>query len=239
MSGKGSDVGKKMSCISSWYYCGRGEALWDEMEKSLTEKTAYLQLPRDLFGHYLASFSKHLTEFYQSYLSGYPGVGGTGKQGIFMDIGGTGSAASGMQQVTSKFSHFAGPLRYWVRDSNPEALCNVDDLPEPADCTYDVTFSHTVLEHAKCPWKSFDTIARVTKKGGLTLHLVPWSRQYATPDENYRFSHKGLTTLAEDRGFEVLDVGYDVCTQPEKMLKNRKDEHFQKVWLTYVVGRKL
>ena len=37
----------------------------------------------------------------------------------------------------------------------------------------------------------------------------------------------------------VLDVGYDVCTQPEKMLKNRKDEHFQKVWLTYVVGRKL
>ena len=72
------------------------------------------------------------------------------------------------------------------------------------------------------------------------MHLVPWSYQYhATPDDNYRFSHKALTTLLEDRGFEVLDVGYDICTQPEHMLKNRKDEHFEKIWLTYVVGRKL
>ena len=55
----------------------------------------------------------------------------------------------------------------------------------------------------------------------------------------YRFSHTALRILLEDRGFEVLDVGYDICTQPENMLKNKKDEHFEKIWLTYVVGRKL
>ena len=77
-------------------------------------------------------------------------------------------------------------------------------------------------------------------KGGVTLHLVPWSYQYhATPDDNYRFSHQALTSLLEDRGFEVLDVGYDVCTQPDFVRENQKDEHFETIWLTYVVGRKL
>ena len=82
------------------------------------------------------------------------------------------------------------------------------------------------------------TIARITKKGGLTMHLVPWSYQYhATPDDNYRFSHTALVTLLEDRGFDVLEVGYDICTKPEKM-NNRIDEHYDVIWLSYVVGRK-
>ena len=55
---------------------------------------------------------------------------------------------------------------------------------------------------------------------------------------DYRFSHKALKSLLEDRGFEVLDVGYDICTKPEGKLKV-KDEHFDIIWLTYVVGRKL
>lgn len=244
MTGKGRGGGQKMACISSWYCCDKGLEIWDDLDKTRTEKTGFLQLPRELFGHYLTSFSKHLTDFYRSYPANYPEGS---NQGIFLDIGGTGSVASGMQQVSSKFSHWAGPLKYWVLDSDPDAkklsnavVCDIDDCPEASDCGYDVTFSHTVLEHASRPWKSFDTIARITKKGGLTLHLVPWSYQYhATPDDNYRFSHKALTTLLEDRGFEVLDVGYDICTQPENFLKNKRDEHFEKIWLTYVVGRKI
>ena len=61
----------------------------------------------------------------------------------------------------------------------------------------------------------------------------------ATPEDNYRFSHTALETLLQDRGFEVLDVGYDLCNQPELVRKKRKDEHFEVIWLTYVVGRKL
>jgi hypothetical protein len=96
-----------------------------------------------------------------------------------------------------------------------------------------------VLEHAKRPWLAFDTIARITKKGGLTMHLVPWSYQFhATPGDNFRFSHTALNTLLEDRGFEVLEVGYDICTKQDNK-KTSIDEHYDVIWLTYVVGRKL
>jgi len=245
MTGKGKEGGAQQECLSGWYCCGKGEEYWDDMAATRTESTKFLTLPRELFGDYLTSFAKHLTEFYQTYPADYPGQ--DNKKGIFLDIGGTGSVASGMTMVTSKFAHFAGPLDYWVLDSEPSAkklsnaiVCDIDDCPAAQDCSYDVTFSFTVLEHAARPWKSFDTIARITKKGGLTLHLVPWSYQWhATPADNYRFSHTALTTLIQDRGFEVLDVGYDICNQPELVRQKRKDEHFEVIWLTYVVGRKL
>jgi len=151
-----------------------------------------------------------------------------------------------MKQVTSKFAHFAGPFDYLVLDSDPKAKdiqnvvhCDMSNCSVADDCAYDVTFSHTVLEHTPRPWDAFDTIARVTKKGGLSIHVVPFSYQYhATPDDNYRFSHKALTSLMEDRGFEVLEVGYDICEKPEKILKTRIDEHFDTIWLSYVIAKK-
>ncbi len=237
MSGQGKNGGAKMECISSWYCCNKGLEWYDNLEANRTDNTAYLKLPRDLFGHYITSFAKHLNEHYRTYPEK--------AKGRFLDIGGTGSTASGMKQVTSKFQHFAGPLEYWILDSDPGAKalertlhCDIDDCPGAETCGFDVTFSHTVLEHAMRPWKSFDTIARITKKGGLTMHLVPFSYQFhATPDDNYRFSHKALTSLLEDRGFTVLEVGYDICTKPKKMLR-RLDEHYDTIWLTYVIGRK-
>jgi len=244
-TGRGANGGRVMTCLSAWYCCDKGHEYWDTLEATRTDSNSFLHLPRDLFGSYLTTFATHLTHFYRSYPADYPRTGQP--KGIFLDIGGTGSTASGMTQVTSKFSHFAGPLDYWVLDSDPAAhtlsnavVCDVDDCPAAPSCGYDVTFSFTVLEHAARPWLAFDTIARLTKRGGLTLHLVPWSYQYhATPDDSYRFSHRALTTLLEDRGFEVLAVGYDICTQPEKFLKTKKDEHYGTIWLTYVVGRKL
>lgn len=237
MSGRGKNGGAKIECISSWYCCNKGLEWYDNLEANRTDDTAYLKMSRDLFGYYIASFAKHLNKHYKTYPQN--------PSGRFLDIGGTGSTASGMTQVTSKFQNFAGPLEYWILDSDPGAKdlertlhCDIDDCPAAETCGFDVTFSHTVLEHAKRPWKSFDTIARITKKGGLTMHLVPFSYQYhATPDDNYRFSHKALTSLLEDRGFTVLEVGYDICAKPPKMLR-RVDEHYDTIWLTYVIGRK-
>ena len=241
MSGKGNNGGKPITCISGWYCCDKGTEWYDNLDAHRTDNTAFLKLDRNLFGHYVDVFAKHLNAHYTT----YPALTSLKPNGRFLDIGGTGSTASGMTQVTSKFQHFAGPLEYWILDSDPAAdglertlFCDIDDCPAAETCGFDVTFSHTVLEHAKRPWKSFDTIARLTKKGGLTMHLVPWSYQYhATPDDNYRFSHKALVTLLEDRGFDVLEVGYDICTKPEKM-KKRLDEHYDVIWLSYVVGRK-
>ena len=240
MTGRGSGGGRKMACISGWYCCNKGFEWFDHLDAHRTDNTAFLKLDRNLFGHYVDVFAKHLNEHYRTYPASL-----SSKSGRFLDNGGTGSTASGMATVTSKFQHFAGPLEYWKLDIDQAAkrlqrtlFCDIDDCPVAETCGFDVTFSHTVLEHAKRPWKSFDTIARITKKGGLTMHLVPWSYQYhATPDDNYRFSHKALVTLLEDRGFDVLEVGYDICTKPEKM-KNWIDEHYDVIWLTYVAGRK-
>ena len=238
MSGRGKDGGEKIACISGWYCCNKGTEWWDQLDKGRTDNTAFLKLDRQLFGHYIDSFTNHLNAHFANYPSGV--------RGRFLDIGGTGSTASGMTQVTSKFQHFAGPLEYWKLDSDPAAkglertlFCDIEDCPSAETCSFDITFSHTVLEHATRPWLAFDTVARITKKGGLTMHLVPFSYQYhATPDDNYRFSHKALISLLEDRGFEVLEVGYDICTKPENM-RERLDEHYDTIWLTYVIGRKL
>jgi len=238
-TGKGNDGGSKQKCISGWYCCGQGEEWWDNLDSKRTHNTSYLKLEKSLFGNYMDEMVEHLNTFYRQLPSGV--------KGKFLDIGGTGSVSSGMSKVTSKFAHFAGPFDYWVLDSDSAAKgldnalhCDMGDCPEALDCEFDVTFSHTVIEHSSRPWHVFDEIARITKKGGLTLHVVPFSYQYhATPDDNFRFSHKALTSLLEDRGFKILDVGYDICTKPEKVLKNNIDEHFDVIWLTYVVGQKL
>jgi hypothetical protein len=44
-------------------------------------------------------------------------------------------------------------------------------------------------------------------------------------------------SLLEDRGFDVLEVGYDICKKPMKMLR-RVDEHYDTIWLTYIIGKK-
>jgi SAM-dependent methyltransferase len=239
MSGKGDNGGQPISCISGWYCCNKGEEWYQSMTHNRTEKKVdYLLLDQSLFGHYMEVFARHLNDHYRT----YP-VNGT--NGRFLDIGGTGSTASGMQQVTSKFQNFVGPLKYWKLDSDPAAkqlehtvYCDIDDCPAAETCGFDVTFSHTVLEHARRPWLAFDEIARITKSGGLTMHLVPWSYQYhATPGDHFRFSHTALQTLLEDRGFEVLEVGYDICTKQENK-KKAVDEHYDVIWLSYVVGRK-
>lgn len=237
-TGADKNGGSSMKCISGWYCCGMGYAWWENINKSRTHNTGYLKLDKKLFGDYMDKMTDHLNQFYGQLPSNI--------RGKFLDIGGTGSVSSGMRKVTSKFSHFSGPFDYWVLDADSAAKsvdnalhCDMSDCPIARDCEFDVTFSHTVLEHTPYPWKAFDEIARITKTGGLTMHVVPFSYQYhATPDDNFRFSHKALTSLLEDRGFSVLDVGYDVCTKPENVLKNNIDEHFDTIWLTYVIGVK-
>ena len=189
-------ISPKKECISSWYCCDKGHEWFDNMQAKRTHGYGFLKLERNIFGNYMDVFAKHLNQLYETMPEGYSG-------GRFLDIGATGSTASGMQQVTSKFAHFTGPLDYWMLDSdvgakslNNTIYCDIVDCPQAETCGFDVTFSHTVLEHASRPEKTFDTIARITKKGGLTMHLVPWSYQYhATPDDYYRFSHSALRVL--------------------------------------------
>ena len=187
----------KKECISSWYCCEKHKNYLHKLETKRTNTHGFLVMDKSLFGSYMQAFAKHLNDFYRSLPADY-------KSGRFLDIGATGSTVSGMTQVTSKFAHFAGPaFEYWMLDSDQGAkflnhtiYCDICDCPQAESCGFDVTFSHTVLEHASHPEKAFDTIARLTKRGGLTMHLVPWSYQYhATPDDYFRFSHSALRVL--------------------------------------------
>ena len=42
----------------------------------------------------------------------------------------------------------------------------------------------------------------------------------------------------EDRGFEPLEIGYDLCSKPKDKMST-VDEHYDFIWLSYVVARKL
>lgn len=95
MTGQGKDRGQKQECFSSWYCCNKDLEYWEDLKANRnTRKTGYLQLSKDLFGNYMTSFAKHLTDFYRTYPSIYS------EGGKFLDIGGTGSVASGITQVT-------------------------------------------------------------------------------------------------------------------------------------------
>ena len=64
--------------------------------------------------------------------------------------------------------------------------------------------SHAVLEHVKRPWDAVRTIARATRPGGLSLHVVPFSHPYERILPHYfHFTHEGLSSLFQEHGFEV------------------------------------
>ena len=91
-------------------------------------------------------------------------------------------------------------------------VCDIAHCPEIPDCSFDVVFSHVVLEHVKEPWTAIDTLSRITKPGGLSLHVVPFVHRYESVLPHYfHFTHEGLASLFEDRGFDVLEIGYDFC----------------------------
>jgi len=67
--------------------------------------------------------------------------------------------------------------------------------------------------------ESFDTIAPITPKGWFNpVYGAVLYQYHATPDDNYCFSHKALTSLLEDRGFTVLEIGDNIVPNPPKCL---------------------
>lgn len=145
-----------------------------------------------------------------------------------------------------------------ARDLERSFVCDIAHCPEIPDCSFDVVFSHVVLEHVKEPWMAVDTLRRITKPGGLSLHVVPFVHRYESVLPHYfHFTHEGLTSLFKDRGFDVLEVGYDRCVFDKYKSSARKksqrnvqdheqaleDRHLPSLqmeenWLVYIVARR-
>jgi ubiquinone/menaquinone biosynthesis C-methylase UbiE len=67
-------------------------------------------------------------------------------------------------------------------------VCDLShECPDLPTSSFDVVFSHVVLEHVRRPWVAVDTIARVTKKGGLSLHVVPFLHRFETSRLPYAY----------------------------------------------------
>ena len=85
----------------------------------------------------------------------------------------------------------------------PEMDCQ--RLTRVADNTYDVVYSHQVIEHVPKPWLAGKELVRVLKPGGLGLHTTcAYNPRHGPPAFNdyYRFLPDGLVELFD--GVEVL-----------------------------------
>ena len=55
---------------------------------------------------------------------------------------------------------------------------DICDCPQIPDESYDIVFSTSVFEHIKEPWKAAKECVRITKKGGINVHLTLFSWRY-------------------------------------------------------------
>jgi SAM-dependent methyltransferase len=92
-----------------------------------------------------------------------------------------------------------GRLTTWVGD--------ITDMPEVPGARYDTVVCQQVLEHVPRPWMALAEFHRVLKPGGKVVVSVPHlSRRHELPDDYFRYTQEGLTSLLKDSGFEVLEL---------------------------------
>ena len=80
------------------------------------------------------------------------------------------------------------------------------DLSQFADESFDLVFSHQILEHIPKPWVAAKEMTRVLQRGGLGIHTTcAFNPRHGQPDfgDYYRFLKEGLAAL-----FEGVDVLY-------------------------------
>lgn len=85
---------------------------------------------------------------------------------------------------------------------------DVMNLTRFGSATYDLTYSHQVLEHVPKPWVAARELVRVLKSGGLGIHTsCAFNPRHGPPTfaDYYRFLPDGLVQLFDD--VQPLEVG--------------------------------
>jgi len=81
--------------------------------------------------------------------------------------------------------------------------CPADDL-RFEDQSFDAVVSFQVLEHVRKPWAVLKECARVLKREGFLLVTAPFMfPHHSSPHDFFRFTHEGLTSMAEEAGLKV------------------------------------
>ncbi len=112
-------------------------------------------------------------------------------------------------------------------------ICSCPEIP---DESFDIVYSHNVFEHIKTPWTAAEECVRITKTGGLNIHITLFSYRYhESPVDCFRYTHTGLKTIFELSGnMEEVISGYKDITNRNKMKKGRWSEN----WLVIYIGKK-
>jgi SAM-dependent methyltransferase len=76
-----------------------------------------------------------------------------------------------------------------------------------ADESFDSVLCTAVLEHLEDPREALREAHRVLKRGGCAIYTVPliW-HLHEEPRDFYRFTRYGVTRLAEQAGFEIVEI---------------------------------
>jgi glycosyltransferase involved in cell wall biosynthesis len=78
---------------------------------------------------------------------------------------------------------------------------DAQELSQFEDESFDIVFSHQVLEHLPKPWRAAEEMTRVLKKGGIGIHSsCAYNPRHGLPvfNDYYRFLPDGLAALFSD-----------------------------------------
>lgn len=85
---------------------------------------------------------------------------------------------------------------------------DAQNLHQFKDATFDIVFSHQVMEHIPKPWNAAKELVRVLKRGGIGIHTTcAYNPRHGYPEfkDYYRFLPDGLAELFE--GVDILLKG--------------------------------
>ena len=115
----------------------------------------------------------------------------------FLDVGGR----------RGEFRRYAEGFDYKILElddscSGEEVIIGDICKPTPIEeDTFDVCFSNHVFEHLLEPWAAAEECVRITKPGGLLIHITLFAwRYHPVPGDYFRFTHSGLASLFERTG---------------------------------------
>jgi SAM-dependent methyltransferase len=168
----------------------------------------------------------------------------------FLDVGGR---RGELQRIAKGFDYSILELEEnsEIEDEVQFLVGDICKCPQIADNSYDITYSNNVIEHLKEPWKAVEEIVRITKVGGLFIHIAPFAwRYHPCPIDYFRFTTQGLSHLFEITNNAVeLHASYDIVNRRNdhrggKMIDNLDTppvDHlggWRENWMTIYVGKK-
>jgi SAM-dependent methyltransferase len=111
---------------------------------------------------------------------------------------------------TAKYKKFIVPhtSKYIAYDMFPgdniDVVGDVLNVSLPSG-TFDTIISTQVLEHVEKPWVMVAEISRLLKTGGICILSAPFIIPFhADPNDYFRYTKNGLTSMFKNEGFDII-----------------------------------